>query len=150
MTTIERTIVIRESLRIAAPPERVWRVFTDLEGWPRWNDVARSPKHRKGEPWTLGAEVAFTVKPWWKSLRICAEVIEVRRPTAVTWVGSSGGIFGKHTFMFEADGEGTLATTMEIFSGPGLGLMWLVMPQARVRELFVRWLHTLKAEAEGR
>ena len=149
MTTIERTVVIRESLMIAAPPERVWRVFTEVERWPRWNPVVRSPRFREGPPWQRGAVLEFTVKPWWKSLRIRGEIIDVSPRSSVTWAGGGGGIFGKHTFTFEPDGEGTLATNMEVFMGPGLGLMWIVMPQARVRALFAEWLALLKAESES-
>jgi uncharacterized protein YndB with AHSA1/START domain len=150
MTAIERNIVIRESLRIAAPPERVWRVFTAIERWREWNTAVRSARFRTGEPWQAGATIEFTVKPSWKQLRIRAEITDVQPHKSVTWAGSGAGIAGVHTFAFQPDGDGTLATTVEVFTGPGLGLMGLVMPQHKLRALFATWLAALKAEAERR
>lgn len=148
MTTIERNFVIKETLKIAAPPERVWSVFSDVVRWPKWNPVILSSRHLSGESWRPGSTIEFKIKLWRKTLRIHPEILEVESPNFVTWTGSGVGIYGTHSFSFERDGDGTLATTVEVSRGPGLALMWIVMPQGKVRASFAQWLAALKAEAE--
>ena len=34
-------IVSRHEIAIIAPPESVWRVFTDIDSWPEWTEGDR-------------------------------------------------------------------------------------------------------------
>lgn len=60
------------SLEIAAPPEAVWQVLTDLDRWPEWGPSLRSARTNDGR--ALGIGVTGTV----------TTVMRVRLPFVVT------------------------------------------------------------------
>ena len=148
MTVIEKSVVVQESTLISASPEEVWRVFSQLERWPLWNPVCRRARHLTGPPWRKGSTLEITLKPWWLALTFRPTVLESSPPERVLWLGRGGGVYGQHTFTFEAEGEGTRATSYEVFSGTMLWAMPLVSPAGRVKRMFAQWLEALKAEVE--
>ena len=148
MRIIERSVVVRESILINTSPEQVWEVFSRLERWPEWNPVCSRAQHLSGRPWRVESVFQFTVKPWWMTLTFKPTVVASEPPMSVVWLGQAGGIYGQHTFFFEPEGDGTRATSHEVFSGPMLWTMPLFAPADKVKAMFARWLEALKAEAE--
>ena len=148
MTVITKTIVIHESLFIAAPPERVWRIFRDVDRWPAWCPTIRKAHLQSGDLAHAGAKFQFTVKPWHFSLQANATVLDAKPPERVVWGVHKSGAYAQHTFTFEVQAGGTLARSYEVFSGPMLWALPLAMPQRSVRRMFQAWLGALKAEAE--
>lgn len=148
MTIIERTVVVEESTRIDAPPERVWEVFSRVERWPEWNPACRQAKYLSGRPWKVDSVFEFTVKPWWREVSFKPTVVASAPPQRVVWLGKADGIYGQHTFSFDPEGDGTRATSHEVFSGPMLWAMPLLSPSGKVKEMFARWLQALKVEVE--
>lgn len=109
------TIETREN--IDAPPEKVWRILTDLESYPEWNPFIRegSGELREGEKLNLrmrppgGKEMGF--KP---TVLMADEARELR------WLGRLGipGIFdGEHWFLLTPEGGGTRLEQGERFTG---------------------------------
>jgi hypothetical protein len=102
---------------IDAPPETVWRMLTNLEGYEKWNPFIVSSK---GEP-VVGEKLvnrmeppggkAMTFKPW---------VTVVEENSVFEWLGSAGipGIFdGRHRFELKQTSSGTQLTHSETFTG---------------------------------
>jgi len=139
---------VQHSVMVPRPPGRVWAVFEDLPAWPKWNPATPNAKWLTEGLWRRGARMEITFRLGSKRMTIQPEIVAVEPNRRVTWVGRRVGITARHTFTFEAEEEGTRVTTVETFSGPLLLLYRLVMPAARIRTMFVRWLEALKAEAE--
>lgn len=148
MTTMEKTVVVKESVLVNAPPERVWRVFSHLDRWPQWNRAVLGARWLKGQPWMLGSAFEMTIKPSWKKLNVRPEIVESGPPQQVIWLGKGAGIHGQHTFTFQPEGDGTRATSLEVFSGPMLWIMPLIGSSGSVGRMFKAWLAALKAEVE--
>ena len=150
MSVIARVKMVREEIFVHAPPQQVWRLFSDIEGWPQWNPICLKASMLKGQPWEVGSRLHFTIKPWWVALNVKATVVESDPPRQVTWLGRWPGLYGQHTFTFEPEEAGTRVISSELFGGP---LQWataFVSPLGKVRELVVQWLAAIKAEAERR
>ncbi len=148
MTVIAKSVTIQESLLIVAPPESVWRIFRDVERWPVWCPAVRKAKLESGDLDHAGGKFRFTVKPWWLPLEARATVVASQPPERITWGVSKNGAYAQHSFTFEAKDGGTLVTSYEVFSGPMLWALPLVMPQHRIRRMFQTWIGALKAEVE--
>ena len=148
MTVIERSVVVQDSILIHASPDDVWEVFSKLDRWPQWNPACHRAAYLLGSPWKKGSTFELTLKPWWRKTTFKATVIESAPPETVVWLGKGGGVYGQHTFAFEAEGEGTRVTSYEAFTGEMLWAMPLVAPQGKIKRMFAQWLEGLKAVVE--
>jgi hypothetical protein len=111
MPTIETTETI------AANPERVWRILTDIDSYPEWNPfiVQGSGEFRKGEKVTLEM-----LPPGGRSMSFSPTVLAVDPARELRWLGRLvvPGIFdGEHWFTLEPEGDGTRLTQGERFTG---------------------------------
>ncbi len=97
---------------IAAPPQVVWAVLTDLERWPNWNgDVASIKADGPLAPGTVFR---------WKSggMPIRSTIQEVEHARRIGWTGTAPlGIRAVHLWSLEPDGDGTRVRTEESFEG---------------------------------
>ena len=148
MMIIERNVVVQDSTLIDASLDDVWQVFSRLDRWPQWNPACLRAAYLLGFPWKKGSTFELTLKPWWRKMTFKATVIESAPPETVVWLGKGGGVYGQHTFAFEAEAEGTRVTSYEVFTGEMLWAMPLVAPQGKIKRMFTRWLEGLKAEVE--
>jgi uncharacterized protein YndB with AHSA1/START domain len=128
---------------IAADPETVWEVLTDLEGWPRWNpDVSSVRLDGRVEP---GA--TFT----WKAGRatITSTIRKTERPSLIGWTGKTAGIDAIHVWRLEPRDGGTLVRTEESWQGLLVRLLRGPMRKS-LQKAVDGGLGHLKAEAERR
>jgi uncharacterized protein YndB with AHSA1/START domain len=128
---------------IAADPETVWEVLTDLEGWPRWNPDVRSVRlDGRVEP---GA--TFT----WKAGRatITSTIRKTERPSLIGWTGKTAGIDAIHVWRLEPRDGGTLVRTEESWQGLLVRLLRGPM-RTSLQKAVDGGLGHLKAEAERR
>jgi uncharacterized protein YndB with AHSA1/START domain len=98
-------------LQIAAPPETVWAVMTDLSSWPTWNhDVKSMTFEGQLEPGSVFR---------WKSgsASLVSTLQSVDPPREIGWTGISMGIHAVHVFHFEPNDGGTRARSAESFRG---------------------------------
>lgn len=98
-------------IQIAAPPETVWAVITDLSGWPAWNSDVKSMM--VDGPIAPGS--TFRWKAGSASLVSTLQVVEA--PREIGWTGKTMGIHAVHVFRFEPVDGGTLARSAESFRG---------------------------------
>jgi len=104
-------VVARSQVRIAADPEAVWELLTDLERWPTWkSDVRSVALHGALKP---GSIFVWKAGPG----TITSTLQEVDRPRAVGWTGSTFGVKAIDAFRLEASGGGTLVSEAESWEG---------------------------------
>jgi uncharacterized protein YndB with AHSA1/START domain len=98
-------------IQIAAPPETVWAVLSDLSAWPTWNSGVRSMSFEgRLEPGSR-----FRWKSGAASLVSTLQTVEA--PHEIGWTGQTMGIHAVHVFHFEPMDGGTLASSAESFRG---------------------------------
>jgi hypothetical protein len=99
-------------------PQHVWRVFQEIEQWPRWDPAAiRSARWISGTPWTKGSRFEISVnKPM--SYTITPEILEVEPPIFLHWRGKGSGVTGEQFFIFKSLADGTTEMrTLQEYSG---------------------------------
>ncbi len=109
---------VRTSLFIAAKPERVWQVLTELRAWPEWNPVIPRIRGELREGATVRFRIRVESTP---ELGFAAKVVRCEAARELAWRGGAPLIpalaWGEHYFRLEASGEGTMLTHGEDFGG---------------------------------
>jgi len=128
---------------IAADPETVWEVLTDLEGWPTWNPDVSAVALEGG----LREGATFR----WKARRatITSAIGQVDRLRLIGWTGKTAGIDAIHVWRLESRNGGTLVRTEESWQGVLVRLLRGPM-RKRLQKAVDGGLGHLKAEAERR
>ncbi|ARE73199.1 MULTISPECIES: SRPBCC family protein [unclassified Streptomyces] len=143
MFTIDETapVIVRLSLMIDAPLERVWELHTRIDDWPSWNaDIDRA---------VLDGPLAPGSSFGWKAhgLDITSTVLEVVPGERVVWGGPAGGIDGVHVWTFERAGSRVRVRTEESWSGAPVDAAADEL-KAALHDSLTAWLSGLKARAE--
>ena len=117
---IPRLTDVGITVDIAAPPERVWAVMSDVERWSEWTPTVKRIRRLDGGRLAVGSRARIE-QP--KLPSAIWEVTELQDGRSFTWVTRSPGVrvIAKHGV--EPVGPGTRATLSVGFSGP---LGWLV------------------------
>ena len=111
------------SIDIAASPERVWAVMSDIERWPEWTETVRSAKRLESGPLAVGS-TARIFQP-----RLAPAVFKVtwlEEGRGFTWVTRSLGVSATADHKVEPFGSGsrvTLSVKMEGFLSHVFGPM---------------------------
>jgi hypothetical protein len=105
-------VIARHSTTIDAPLSVVWRLHTDVTGWPGWQK-AIDEAHLDG-PFVAGA--VFSWRTY--NLAITSTVYHVEPERHTLWGGPSQGITGIHSWTFTPMSGGVLVETEESWSGP--------------------------------
>ena len=114
---------IETSIRIDAPPSRVWQVLTSFNAFPDWNPFIRAVSG----PLREGARLSIQVAPPGRAtLNFRPTLLVVKPDQELRWLGSLliPGLFsGEHYFLLRAEeGNGTRFIHGERFSGLLVGL----------------------------
>ena len=130
-------------IQIAAPPETVWEVISDIAAWPSWNTDVKSMK--------LEGPVAPGSTFRWKSgsSSLVSTLKVVDPPREVAWTGVTMGIHAVHVFRFESSDGGTRARSEESFRGL-IPSVFRGYSRKILQRGIDRILALLKAEAERR
>ena len=98
-------------IEIAATPEVVWDVISNVEQWPTWNNDIKSA--------TLTGPLAVGSVFRWKSglASLTSKLQVVDPPRELGWSGTSMSIRAIHVFRFEPRDGGTLAHSEESWEG---------------------------------
>lgn len=132
------------SRQIDAPPERVWELLADADGYRAWNDAVISIEGPIQQGNTI--ELVSIVDP---SRTFKLKVSEMEAPRRMVWTdGLPLGLFrGTRTYSLHPASGGTRFTMSEEFSGPLSGLIVKSIPD--MTESFDRFADGLKDAAEG-
>lgn len=138
---------------VKAPRALVWRVFSDLVGWPEWNPHCHGVSLEGGGT-TLdarGCDFSFTLRPLGLPVTVAARVLRSRPGELVSWEGRVWGIRSLHSYRFsDLAGQGTLVQSEEILSGFMLLPLRLAQSPQKMGEMNQKWLAALAAESERR
>jgi uncharacterized protein YndB with AHSA1/START domain len=97
-----------ESITIAAPPDRVWEIATDLENYPRWThdvkDVVITSRDHEGRP----SEVEFRTSALGRSTHYTLSYDYSDAPQTLAWSMIKGDIQRSidGAFKFQPSGDG--------------------------------------------
>jgi hypothetical protein len=147
--TLRQMHEIRTATEIAARPERVWEVLSDLPGHSEWNPFVRSIEGRLA----AGERLRIWVQPpGGRGMRFQPEVLEAVPNRRLRWLGRLlfPGIFdGEHYFEIEELGPNRVRFIHgEKFSGILVPLMRRSLDQG-TRAGFEAMNAALRARAES-
>jgi uncharacterized protein YndB with AHSA1/START domain len=108
------------TVEIAAPPERVWKVMTDVELWPEWTESVQSVKRLDTGPFRVGSR-ARVKQP--KFLPAIWKVTELDPGRSFTWVTRSPGMVASGRHRVEPTARGSRATLSVAYGGILAGLV---------------------------
>jgi hypothetical protein len=141
--------VVETRVLIAAPPEAVWRVLTDLERWSEWNAMVRY----EGGRLAVGERLALRLTPpSGTGYAFRPTVTALDPPRRFAWIGRTGGVpgifDGAHSYTLRPVGAGTELVDREVYSGL---LAPVVERTAAMRDAptgFAEWDRSLKRRVE--
>jgi uncharacterized protein YndB with AHSA1/START domain len=136
-------VIAADEIEIAASPQAVWDVLTDLESWPRWNPDVKSMS-MQGDL-AEGSTFRWRAGPG----TITSTIQQVEPPKLIAWTGTTFGIKARHVYRLEPRGEGTLVHTEESYEGLVARLLRGSL-QKTLEKGLSDGLRYLKAEAERR
>jgi uncharacterized protein YndB with AHSA1/START domain len=136
-------VVARHGIEIAAPIDVVWRLHTDVDAWPSWQqDIEEA--HINGD------FLPGTVFTWLTHhLHIASTVYQVEPARRTLWGGPSEGITGIHAWTFTPVSGGVRVDTEESWRGAPVDADPAGM-RANLDKSLAAWLGHLKAAAESR
>ena len=117
---------------IAAPPERVWKVMTDVELWPEWTESVQTVKRLDNGPFRVGSRARIK-QP--KFLPAVWEVTELDPGRSFTWVTRSPGMVASGRHRVEPTAKGSRATLSVAYGGLLAGLVARVL--ARITDRYL-------------
>jgi uncharacterized protein YndB with AHSA1/START domain len=93
-----------DSVEIAAPPQLVWDVFTDVEHWPDWTSSVTSLVELDAPALAVGRR--FAIKQPGMS-KLVWTVTEIEPGSSWTWVQRSPGVLvsARHDVIAQPDGR---------------------------------------------
>ena len=141
-------MVIRESILIHAPLEKVWDTFTDLTCWKSWSTVLTNVSSDV-ERITEGKSFKFCIRPFVLPLNLRPSVELVVPGKRIVWSGRKHGISARHEFIFESHNGTVNLTSKETFSSSLIKPFMFLFPKKRIRELSTLMLKELKEAAEN-
>ncbi len=108
---------LHTTIDIAAPPEVVWEVLTDLERYSEWNPFIVSSRGVAA----VGERLTNRMQPpGGRAMTFRPKVTVVEPGRVLEWLGRLGvpGVFdGRHRFELEPNPAGTRLTQSEEFTG---------------------------------
>ena len=141
-------ITINKKIFIKASPEKVWKVFINLENWPKLNSYCKYARHVSGPKWAAGSRFEFLSDYGFVKSKAKPIILKSNSNHFVEWVGTKPFIKGKHSFTFRKVRNGTEIINYEQFSGIGSPIIHLLNLKPKIEDSFRRFMAGLKREAE--
>jgi hypothetical protein len=144
-------MIIRESIKIIAPMEKVWQTFTDLTRWTEWNTVM-SNINSDDRCLMDGKDIRCCFRPFLFPVKVNIKIHEVVPFNRVVWSAQKKGLFAFHEFFFAEDGDEVkevMVSSKETFSGILSSGGGFLFPERRMRELTKTFLKDLKKASEA-
>jgi uncharacterized protein YndB with AHSA1/START domain len=111
VSPMEAPVRSKRAIDIAAPPDIVWDVLTQLDRWPQWNPDVKSMAF--DGPLAPGSEFRWKAGPG----TIVSTLEQVEPPRFVRWRGRTMSIRAIHEWRLEPKDGGTAVETEESFYG---------------------------------
>jgi uncharacterized protein YndB with AHSA1/START domain len=136
-------IIVNLSVVIDAPLPTVWRLQTNIDQWPTWQENV-SQAHLSG-PVAVGSTFHWETH----GLPVDSTIREVEPMRRIVWGGPALGIDGVHVWRFTPTADGVLVHTTESWDGPPVAADPEAMRAALTASL-TTWLADLKKAAEAK
>ena len=128
-------------IRIDAPPERIWQLLTDADGFPGWNSTVRSITGRIAPGERLQIRVPYSERTF------KVRVSRFEPSHSMIWSDGTAPFFtGVRTYTLTPAGGGTNFAMTEVLSGLMLPLVGRSLPD--FKPVFERYASDLVAAAE--
>jgi hypothetical protein len=141
---------VTTSIEIAATPDKVWAVLTDLASYPQWHPVFKSVTGQLA----AGSEltIATTVPSTGKSMTVKVKVLTVEPDSELQWASKPLGVtISKRRFLLSPSGGGTLLVQDGSFRGLGGGRGRAIRGViGRIQDVYVAINEAIKEQAEAR
>jgi uncharacterized membrane protein len=124
--------VFEVSVDIAAPPQHVWRVTTDVERWPEWTASVLSVRRLDSGPFRVGSRARIRQPGFLPALW---EVTEIDEGRGFTWVTSSHGIRAAGHHRVDPISGGSRATLSVDYKGLLSGVVATLLAEKTERFL---------------
>ena len=135
-------VSVSREVVIAAAPESVWAVHTDIDSWPTWHaDISEAVLQG---PLEQGSTFRWRSGPG----TIASTLQVVEPPVSIAWTGKALGTRAIHVWRFEPVGGGTRVVTQESMEGWPVKMARGFFDKTLRRSLD-SWLTELKAKLEG-
>jgi hypothetical protein len=141
-------MIIRESIKINAPMEKVWQTFIDLTRWTEWNTVM-SDVVCDDKCLVNGKDIRCCFRPFLFPVKVNIRIHEVVPFNRVVWSAQKKGLFAFHEFFFGEVENGVIVTSKETFSGVLSSAGGFLLPEKRMRALTKTFLKDLKKASQG-
>ena len=136
---------LQHSVTVAAPPERVWELITDVEGWPALVPTVDAVERLDDGPLAVGSRTRLQ-QP--KLPEAVWTVTELDPGRSFTWASSSPGVAITAGHVVEPHADGSRLSLSVDISGLIAPLGWLM-----TKSLTKRYVETeaasIKAAAEA-
>ena len=136
-------MIASAEVEIAADPEIVWAVLTELGRWPEWNPEVKSVS--LDGPLVEGTTFRWRAGPG----TIVSTIGRLEPPRLIGWTGQTLGITAVHVWLLEPRAGATHVRTEESWDGLVARLL-----RGSLRKMLQRGIDTglghLRAEAERR
>lgn len=141
-------MVIEERILISADLEKIWKVFTDLTCWNKWNSVIRDACCND-QCLDNGTVITCCFRPFSFTIKARIDVETVIKHECVTWSVRKKGFLAYHEFLFQRHEKGVLVISKETFTGLLVRLFCFLFPKKRIRALSATFLKDLKMASES-
>jgi uncharacterized membrane protein len=118
-TDIDRDapVIARHEIDINAPLETVWRLHTDVNGWPAWQtDITAA---RLDGPFQPGSSFTWTSYGYFT---VTSTIYAVAERARTLWGGPAQGIMGTHEWLFTQTPAGEVPHGSR--TGDPIGFFW--------------------------
>lgn len=142
-------MLIKKEILISADISKVWKIFSQLENWPKWSGCILKAKWISEDEWKKDSLFAQTAKGFGfiKQFKSDVRIVEIKPYKKVKWTGTRKLINGTHAFEFiKIDGK-TKVINHEYFKGL-LAPVLFPLFKNDFELHFEQFLNGLKKEAE--
>ncbi|MDP9793039.1 putative membrane protein [Catenuloplanes nepalensis] len=143
----------RSEVIIAAPLSTIWRLQTDVEGWPAWHAPVLTNERLDRGPLRAGSQFRWTTPAPGTTFTITSTVSHLRQQKCIRWsgpaVGEGLGIDeGIHVWSFTSTRDGVRVQTEETWTGDQVEADVEFAAEV-LGDGLEQWLHDLETTAEA-
>jgi len=111
---IKREIIVNSDIK------KVWRIFSQLENWPKWGYYILGAKWLSKSRWKPNSMFIQKIRGFlfFKVYNSKCRILKVEKYKLIKWEGTRKLIQGVHILKFEKIGNKTKFSNIEYFKGP--------------------------------
>ena len=139
---------LTKEIVIKASSQKVWKIFSQLEKWPKYCDCIKKAYWNSPKKWALNSTFVQTIKIGPIKRISYPRIIKIERGKYVTWAGTGSLVQGVHTLIFKKiNNKKTKAVNKEYFKGILAPIIFPLIKK-KFEDYFKQFLDGLKKESE--